>query len=88
MSAEELDQFVETLARRIAALPAGVAAAGKAAATPAGLAPFQEGLATENKLMSGLFQLPAAAERTSRALAAGAQTREGAPNLEGILNSL
>ncbi len=38
--------------------------------------------------MGGLFQTPAAVERTSRALAAGAQTRAGERDLEGLLNSL
>lgn len=87
LPAEELDGFVETLARRIAALPVGVAAAAKAAVQTA-LSPLQAGLATENALMGGLFQTPAAVERTSRALAAGAQTRAGERDLEGLLNSL
>ena len=88
LPAEELDPFVDTLARRIAALPAGVAVAAKAAVRAATLVPLQEGLATENTLMGGLFQSPAAFERTSRALAAGAQTREGERDLEGLLNQL
>ena len=83
LPAAELDQFVETLARRIAALPLGVAAAAKAA-VQAGLAPLEQGLATENALMGGLFQLPATVERTRQALAAGAQTREGERDLEGL----
>ena len=87
LPAEELDGFVESLARRIAALPIGVAAAAKAA-VQAGLATLQEGLANENKLMGGLFQTPTAVARTSRALAAGAQTQEGERDLEGLLSSL
>ena len=83
LPAAELDQFVETLARRIAALPPGVAAAAKAA-VQAGISPFEQGLATENALMGGLFQLPATIERTRQALAAGAQTREGERDLEGL----
>jgi enoyl-CoA hydratase/carnithine racemase len=83
LPAAELDQFVETLARRIAALPLGVAAAAKAA-VQAGLAPLEQGLATENALMGGLFQLPATIARTRQALAAGAQTREGERDLEGL----
>jgi enoyl-CoA hydratase/carnithine racemase len=83
LPAAELDQFVETLARRIAALPLGVAAAAKAA-VQAGLASFEQGLATENALMGSLFQLPATVERTRLALAAGAQTREGERDLEGL----
>ena len=88
LPAEELDGFVETLARRIAALPVGVAAAAKAAVRAAALVPLREGLATENTLMGGLFQSPAAFDRTSQALAAGAQTREGERDLEGLLNRL
>ncbi len=42
LPAEELDGFVETLARRIAALPVGVAAAAKAAVQTA-LSPLQAG---------------------------------------------
>jgi enoyl-CoA hydratase/carnithine racemase len=83
LPAAELDQFVETLARRIAALPSGVVAAAKAA-VQAGLAPLAQGLATENALMGGLFQLPATIARTRQALAAGAQTREGERDLEGL----
>lgn len=83
LPAAELDQFVETLARRIAALPLGVAAAAKAA-VQAGLASLEQGLATENALMGGLFQLPATMERTRQALAAGAQTREGERDLEAL----
>lgn len=88
LPAEELDGFVEALARRIAALPVGVATAAKTAVQAAAQAPLHEGLATENALMGGLFQTPAAFERTSRALAAGAQTREGERDLEGLMNSL
>lgn len=83
LPAAELDPFVETLARRIAALPQGVAAAAKAA-VQAGLASFEQGLATENALMGGLFQLPATMERTRQALAAGAQTRAGERDLEEL----
>jgi len=87
LPAEELDGFVEKLARRIAALPVGVAAAAKAA-VQASLSSFEEGLAIENQLMGGLFQSPAALELTHRALAAGAQTRAGERDLEGLMNSL
>jgi len=87
LPAEELDPFVAALARRIAALPVGVAASAKAA-VQAGLPSFQEGLATENQLNGQLFQTPIAAERTRQALAAGAQTRAGERDLEGLLSSL
>jgi len=65
----------------------GVAASAKAA-VQAGLPSFQEGLATENQLNGQLFQTPIAAERTRQALAAGAQTRAGERDLEGLLSSL
>ena len=64
-----------------------VAAAPKAA-VQAALGPLQQGLATENQLMGRLLQTPAAVERTRRAPAASAQTREGERDLEGLLNSL
>ena len=38
--------------------------------------------------MGGLFQTSTAVERTGRALAAGAQTRTGERDLEGLLNNL
>jgi enoyl-CoA hydratase/carnithine racemase len=88
LPATELDEFVETLARRITALPVGVAAAAKAAVQAAGLLPLQEGLAKENALMGELFQSPAAFERTSQALAAGAQTRASERDLEGLFDKL
>ena len=87
LPADELDGFVATLARRIAALPAGVAAAAKAAVRAAS-GPLPEGLAQENTLMGELFQTPTAVERTGRALAAGAQTRAGERDLEGLLNNM
>lgn len=87
LPAEELDQFVETLARRIAALPAGVAASAKAA-VQAAQSPIQEGLVTENQLMGALFQTPATVDLAQRGLAAGAQTREGERDLEGLFRNL
>jgi enoyl-CoA hydratase/carnithine racemase len=87
LPAEELDQFVDTLAQRIAALPVGVAASAKAA-VQAALSPVQEGLATENQLMGALFQAPAAVDLARRGLAAGAQTREGERDLEGLFRNL
>ncbi len=87
LPAAELDAFVDGLARRIVALPAGVTAAAKAA-VQAAEASFAEGLAVENTLMGSLFGLPATVDRTRRALAAGAQTREGERDLEGLLRSL
>lgn len=84
---EELDGFVDALARRIAALPPRVAVAAKAA-VDATVGPLTQGLAEENELLGQVFTAPAAAERTRTALAAGAQTREGERDLEGLLDTL
>lgn len=84
---EELDGFVDALARRIAALPPGVAAAAKAA-VDAAVGSFTQGLAEENELLGQVFSAQAAAELTRAALAAGAQTREGERDFEGLLEGI
>ena len=83
LPAEGLDGFVDALARRIAALPPGVASAAKAA-VDAAVGSSTERLAQENELMGQLFNAVAAG-RNRAALAAGAQTREGERDLEGLL---
>ena len=50
--------------------------------------PMLEGLAKENALWEELFIKPVAAKRIRAGLTAGAQTREGEYDLEGLLNSL
>ena len=87
LPAQELDGFVDALARRIAALSPGVAAAAKAAVDAAGGLPLATGLAQENSLWGQLFAQPAAAARIRAGLAAGAQTRAGEHDLEGLLSS-
>lgn len=87
LPAQELDGFVDTLARRIAALAPGVAAAAKAAVQTV-TAPLAVALATENELLGHVFTAPAATQLTRAALQAGAQTRAGERNLEHLLNSL
>ncbi|MBC8085142.1 MAG: enoyl-CoA hydratase/isomerase family protein [Hymenobacter sp.] len=87
LPAEALDGFVETLARRIAALPPGVAAAAKAAVDAAN-GPLAPALVAENELLGQVFVAPAATERTRAALKIGAQTREGERDLEQLLNSI
>ena len=84
---EQLYTYVETLATRIAGLPDGVAAAAIAAVDAANGDRYQ-GLAAENSLCMGLFMKPATVDIAKKALAAGAQTREGERDLEGIMNSL
>lgn len=83
---EELDSFVESLARRIAALPPGVAAATKSA-VDATVGPLTQGLAEGNELLGEVFT-ETAAELTRAALAAGAQTREGERDLERLMSSI
>ena len=87
LPAQQLDGFVDTLARRIAALPPGVAGAAKTAIDAAD-GPLADALRVENELLGQVFTAPAAVERTRAALKAGAQTREGERNLEGLLNCL
>lgn len=87
LPAHELDAFVDTLAKRIAALPPGVAAAAKKAVDGAE-GPLAPGLAEENRLIFSLFATPVAVARTHAALGAGAQTREGERDLEGILERI
>ncbi|ACU63545.1 enoyl-CoA hydratase/isomerase family protein [Chitinophaga pinensis] len=84
---DQLYTYVETLATRIAGLPAGVAAGAKKAVDAANGDRY-EGLATENKLCMDLFLRPETVQLAKVALAAGAQTREGERDLEGIMNSL
>ena len=87
LPAPELDGYVEALARRIAALPPGVAGAAKAAIDAADQ-PLADALRIENELLGQVFTAPAAVQRTRAAMQAGAQTREGERNLEALLNRL
>jgi enoyl-CoA hydratase/carnithine racemase len=85
--AEDLDGFVDDLARRIAALPPGVIAATKSAVDAAD-GPLSEALHEENIQLGLTFAAPAAAALTRTALRAGAQTREGEKDLERLLSGL
>lgn len=85
LPAGELDAFVDRLARDIAALPEGVIAAAKRAIVPEDLA---AGLERENDAWAGLFSRPAAGRLISGGLAAGAQTRDGERDLEGLMRSV
>ncbi|WP_342240761.1 enoyl-CoA hydratase/isomerase family protein [Inquilinus sp. OTU3971] len=85
LPAAELDGFVDRLARNIAALPEGVIAAAKKAVPPADL---RDGYRREHDVWAGLFQRPAAEKLIRGGLKAGAQTRDGERNLEGLLRAL
>lgn len=85
LPAAELDAFVDRLARNIAALPAGVIAAAKQAMPAPGL---RTGFQREHEAWAGLFARPAAEQLIRGGLKAGAQTKEGERNLEGLLRGL
>ena len=88
LSPEELDSFVDDLARRIASLPPGVVKASKDAVNAASDGPISEGLAEENRQITLLAMRPVAAELNRAMLDAGAQTREGEANLEDLARKL
>lgn len=81
----ELDGFVATLARNIAALPAGVAQAAKRVLPPSDL---MAGFGREEAEWGRLFAEPAAERLIRGGLARGAQTPEGEKRLEAILRAL
>lgn len=83
--ADELDDFVDHLARNIAALPEGVVAAAKRAIVPADLA---EGFLREHDAWAGQIVRPAAEQLIRGGLAHGAQTRDGERDLESLLRKL
>lgn len=83
--ADDIDAFVQSLAQQIAALPPGVIAAVKAAMP---MQDLQKGFGREHAAWAGLFARPAAERLIRGGLAAGAQTRAGERDLEGLLRSL
>lgn len=83
--ADELDDFVDRLARDIAVLPEGVIAAAKRAILPEDL---YEGLVREHDAWVSQFVRPAAERLIRGGLANGAQTRDGERDLEGLLRGL
>ncbi|MFS7192647.1 enoyl-CoA hydratase/isomerase family protein [Serratia proteamaculans] len=85
LPAAELDGFVDRLARNIAALPEGVIAAAKKAMPAPDL---REGFYREHDAWAGLFERPAAEKLIRGGLKAGAQTRDGERNLEGLMRGL
>lgn len=87
LPAERLDEFVDALSRRIAALPAGVAAAAVQAvdaAEASGAAPV---LSEESAAHQKVYPAPdAVVDRMHRVVEAGAQGREGELELEALLD--
>ncbi|SMB44025.1 Enoyl-CoA hydratase/isomerase [Serratia proteamaculans] len=85
LPAAELEHFVDRLARNIAALPEGVIAAAKKAMPAPDL---REGFYREHDAWAGLFERQAAEKLIRGGLKAGAQTRDGERNLEGLMRGL
>jgi len=83
--ADEIDTFVDRIARNIADLPDGTIAAAKQALPPQDLA---AGMLREHEAWAGQFAKPAAETALRGGLAAGAQTREGERNLEEVMRSV
>lgn len=85
----ELDSFVDTLARRIAALPVGLADAAKAAVDAAEASGAVPRLAEESAAHVRVYPSPEPiVQRMRDAVAAGAQSLDGEVDLEGLLNAL
>ncbi len=84
LPADELDGFVERLALRIAGYPAAALRAAKLA-VEAAEPPLTEGLLVESGLIQQVFSAPETTRLVRDALAAGAQTRAGELELEGLL---
>jgi enoyl-CoA hydratase/carnithine racemase len=86
---DELDDFVTSLARRIANLPAGVAAAAMEAIDAAEASGAVPVLAEESAAHVKVYPSPeSVVEKIRRAVDAGAQTAEGERDLEGLLDSV
>ena len=82
---DELDRFVETLARNIAALPEGVVAGAKASVL---VADHADGFRRETGAWMNLISQPITGQLIREALRAGAQTLPGELNLEALLRSV
>ncbi len=87
LPADELDAYVDSLATRIARLRPGIIAAVKSAIAAAGAPITLEGLSAENAALTSLFTAEAATLAHAQ-LAAGAQTRDGERDLEGLLENI
>jgi len=87
LPADELDSFVATLARQIAALAPGVVRAAKQAVDTVH-EPLPVALAQGDALWQQLVFQPVATSKLLGGLAAGAQTPSGERDLESLLRSL
>ncbi|MEV2214890.1 enoyl-CoA hydratase/isomerase family protein [Streptomyces sp. NPDC050997] len=85
LPADELDEYVDRVARNIAALPDGVIEAAKCSLP---VDDFKEGLLRENDAWAATFSLPAAQRLISGGLRDGAQTPAGERDLEGLMRSV
>jgi enoyl-CoA hydratase/carnithine racemase len=83
---ERLDELVDGLARRIASRSAKQIAAAKAVIAPIGTGELAAGFARELAALGALYPAPdSIVEAVRRAVADGAQTREGELDLEGAI---
>ncbi|KAA0921389.1 enoyl-CoA hydratase/isomerase family protein [Streptomyces apricus] len=85
LPAAELDEYVEWVARTIAALPAGVRTAATEAIDAAD-GTLEDALRAEDRLLGETFT-PVSGELARAALAAGVHTREVELNLEEVLRA-
>ncbi|MFI0242635.1 enoyl-CoA hydratase/isomerase family protein [Streptomyces sp. NPDC016845] len=85
LPADELDEYVDRVARNIAALPDGIIEAAKHS-LPAD--DFTEGLQRENDAWASTLSLPAAQRLMREGLQEGAQTPAGERDLEGLMRSV
>ncbi|NGO08272.1 enoyl-CoA hydratase/isomerase family protein [Streptomyces sp. HC44] len=84
LPADQLDEYVDRIARNIAALPDGVIEAAKRS-LPAD--DFKEGLLRENDAWASQISQPAAQQLISGGLQSGAQTPAGERDLEELMRS-
>ena len=86
---DQLDNYITTIAHRIAALPAGVAEAAKQAFDAAEATGPVPHLTDEAQAHSKVYPSPqAVVDRMHVAVDSGAQTPAGEPDLEGLLTSI
>ncbi|MEU1869654.1 enoyl-CoA hydratase/isomerase family protein [Streptomyces sp. NPDC019793] len=82
LPADQLDAYVDRVARDIAALPEGVVEAAKSALPAEHLT---DGLVRENEAWAARIALPAVRQLIVRGLRDGAQTPDGERDLEGLM---
>jgi enoyl-CoA hydratase/carnithine racemase len=87
LAPEDLDPFVDGLARDIASRAPGMVRAAKRA-IDAAVPDLSVALDVNNRLLGETFAAPKAIELALAGLAAGAQTREGERDLEGLFRKL